>query len=153
MQHHLHKTIKRQFGIGYNQLRGMISTVSLCLQANKKRDFLLHVANFLPIIFIPYFPSPPRNIMLQFAFGSSRFQWTDTKGWVREQKKLMMSSHSCSIQHGISIIVKSCILENAKIARVGRVEAISFIMAKKIYPFARYRLLKCSLIARRELVT
>ena len=43
----------------------------------------------------------------------------------------MMSSHSCSIQHGISIIVKSCILENAKIARVGRVEAISSIMAKK----------------------
>ena len=43
----------------------------------------------------------------------------------------MMSSHSCSIQHGISIIVKSCILENAKIARVGRVEAISFIVAKK----------------------
>ena len=42
-----------------------------------------------------------------------------------------MSSHSCSIQHGISIIVKSCILENAKIARVGRVEAISFIVAKK----------------------
>ena len=69
--------------------------------------------------------------MLQFAFGSSRFQWTDTKGLVRTKKKLMMSSHSCSIQHGISIIVKSCILENAKIARVGRVEAISFIVAKK----------------------
>ena len=69
--------------------------------------------------------------MSQFAFGSSRFQWTDTKGWVRTKKKLMMSSHSCSIQHGISIIVKSCILENAKIARVGRVEAISSIMAKK----------------------
>ena len=66
----------------------------------------------------------------------------------------MMSSHSCSIQHGISIIVKSCILENAKIARVGRVEAISSIMAKMDpNPFARYRLLKCSLVAQRELVT
>ena len=108
----------------------MIFTVSVFI-GQQKKDFLLHVANFLPIIFIPYFPFPPRNIMLQFAFGSSRFQWTDTKGWVRTKKKLMMSSHSCSIQHGISIIVKSCILENAKIARVGRVEAISFIVAKK----------------------
>ena len=85
MQRHLHKTIKRQFGIGYNQLRGMIFTVSVFI-GQQKKDFLLHVANFLPIIFIPYFPFPPRNIMLQFAFGSSRFQWTDTKGWVRTKK-------------------------------------------------------------------
>ena len=87
MQCHLHKTIKRQFGIGYNQLRGDDFHCLTVFIGQQKKDFLLHVANFLPIIFIPYFPSPPRNIMLQFAFGSSRFQWTDTKGWVREQKK------------------------------------------------------------------
>ena len=57
----------------------MIFTVSVFI-GQQKKDFFIACCKFFPPLL------PQSYVILQFTFGSSRFQWTDTKGWVRTKR-------------------------------------------------------------------